>query len=684
MKSHYHQLAVIMFTDIVGYTKMMGLDEEIGLKTVHKNREIHKTLIEKHNGKWIKEMGDGVLAQFDSAYNATCCAIAIQQKAKKELNGKLRIGLHLGEVLVENGDIFGDGVNVASRIESITEPGGIFISEAVFKALKNRPEIRSRYIGEVALKNVEEPVKVYCIEEVDVAVPSLEKIQQLRKGHPTEKSTFRRFFRNPVFSGLLILLVIGVFTIQKIFDSRKDRTVQAIAILPFANFTGSEEEQYFVDMMHDAVITEVSRIGDLIVKSRTSVSQFKESNLSIPEIAKILNVDAILESSVSKTGDSVHMNVQLIQTRPVEDHIWADYFESDTRFIKSMYGELAKSVARAFNVQLTPLEDKLLTDKREVNPEAYKLYLNGQFHWNKLTKEDLDLAEKYFLKAVEIDPDYAEPYLGLSGIGGGKAQMGLISQEQARKDGEQYLQKALELDSGLWEARRRMAFYNIWGLWDFKKGMKEFRTTLQLNPSDAKTRAYYAQALCIAYRDHERADKEGAYAIEIDPLDNLYKGLYGQTLNLCRKFEKAERIFMDVLDSDPYNAIALSNLKTTYHMQKKHTKAYELWKTDNRKDSLAVMALENGYQAGGYQGALQAFAEYSIKKSSEKYVTPWRIFTIYVRAGMKDESLEWLQKAYEIHDPNMPYISTDPIFDYLREEPEFQNIVRQMNFPEAK
>ena len=299
-----------------------------------------------------------------------------------------------------------------------------------------------------------------------------------------------------------------------------------------------------------------------------------------------------------------------------------------------------------------------------------------------LSKEGLELAEQYYLKAIEIDPDYAEAYLGLAGVAGGSAQIGIISSEEARSRGEKLMEKVLELDSGLWQIHSNSAARHIWGLWNFEEGIKQYKTAIQLSPNDPFKRAYYAQALCIAYRDYERAEQQGAYAIKIDPIDNLYKALYGQTLNFCRKYDNAERIFKEILESDPTNAQTLSNLKTTYHMQKKYEEAFEIWKIDNRKDTLAVKVLKSGYESGGYQGALKAFAEYSIQKSSVQFVTPWRILTIYTRAGMKEEALDYLEKAYEAHDPNMPYISTDPIFDYLRDDPRFVAVYEKMNFPE--
>jgi adenylate cyclase len=680
MTSHSHQLAAIMFTDIVGYTALMGRDEEKALQLLDINRQIHKPLIKKYDGRWIKEMGDGMLAQFDSAYNAVKCAIEIQQKARKELPNKLRIGLHLGEIIVVNEDIFGDGVNVASRIESLTEPGGIFITEAFFQAIHNRTDIRTKYLGEVFLKNVDAPVKIHCLVHEHLALPGRERNRQLRKGAVHDNTTFKRFFKKSTFYILIIIFLIGLFTIRNLITVKEARTIQAIAVLPFANFTGSADEQYFVDMMHDAVISEISKIGEIIVKSRTSTLQFKDTNLTIPEIAKILNVDAIIESAVYKTGDSVYLNIQLIKARPVENHIWAQDYKRDTRHILSLYGDLAKTVAKEVEVQLTPSQEHLLTHTQEVNPEAYKAYLKGQFHWNKLSKEGLDSAAYYFSISRETDPGYALSYAGLSLVALARAQNGLIPYYEAAVDNIRFLEKAQELDSTEAEIYFLIAGFNTWGIWDFKKAESAFKKAIKLNPNNAMFRVYYSHLLCY-FQNYDEAVIQGKYALRLDPFNNLIKGIYGMTLNNCRKYGVADSLFNVVLKEEPYDAISISNLKSTYHMEKKYHQAYEVWKTDLRNDEDALAALEKGYEKGGYTQALENLADLTVERSKTRFVTPWRIFTLYTRAGNKDKAIEYLQKAYDVHDQNMPYIISDPIFDYLRDEPGFQQIVKKMNFP---
>ncbi len=677
------QLAAIMFTDIVGYTTLMGRNEEKGLALLRKNREIHKPLIEKYNGKWIKEMGDGVLAKFDSAYNATLCAIEIQKKSKKEFKGQLRVGLHIGDIVMENEDIFGDGVNIASRIESLADPGGIYLSEAIKSALHNHADIQTKYLGKVSLKNVDEPIRIYCVVGEDLHIPGSKKIKQLRSGIKKDNSIGRRFFKSPQFYVLITILIASLFSIQYWYAFKPPRVIQAIAVLPFTNLTGNSEEQYFVDMMHDAVIGEISKIGKLIVKSRTSTLQFRDTKLSIPEIARILNVDAIIESSVYKTGDSILMQVQLIQARPVEDHIWAQEFERDTRYILSLYGELAKTVANEIEVRLTPQEENQLTHHDEINPDALRAYAKGQFHWNKLSKEDLDIAENYFNLAKEIDPDYVLAYVGLASIGVGRAQMGLIPWHESAINSAKYMSKALELDSTLSEVHFMVAAFNTWGMWEFKSAKAEYIKGIEYNPNFAKSRVYYSHLLCIL-RDYEEAIRQCEYALRLDPYDNLIKGIFGMTLNFSRKYERAISILNEIREFDPYNGIALSTLRTSYHMIGKYDLAIDIWKVSYRKDSAAIKVLEEGYQQGGYEEALKNLANLLVDRSQTKieYVTPWKISTIYTRAGMKDEALEWMEKAYIAHDPNMPYIRTDPIFDHLHDDPRFQLLIKKMKFPE--
>ncbi len=678
------QLAAIMFTDIVGYTTLMGRDEEKGLALLRKNREIHLPLIEKHHGKWIKEMGDGMLAQFDSAYNAALCAIEIQQTAKKYFKGQLRVGLHIGDIVIENDDIFGDGVNIASRIESLADPSGIYLSESMYMVLHNHTDIKTQYLGEVSLKNVDESVRIYCVVGEDLYLPPPLKIRQLKSSVENETLTGTKFFSRPIFYVLLSILLISLFTIQYWYTVKPPRVIEAIAVLPFTNLTGNKDDQYFVDMMHDAVITELSKIGELIVKSRTSTLQFRETILTIPEIAKMLNVDAIIEASVFKTGDSVMINVQLIQARPEEDHIWTRIFERDTRHILSLYGELAKTVARDVEVQLTPQEEIQLTHTEEVNPEVYKLYLQGQYHWKKLSKKEIELSKEYFDMILEKDPDHALAHAGISIYYVAYAQMGHISFFEAAPKAKYHAERALEINDMLPEVHHAAAV-NAWIQWDWEQCLSEYKKTLELNPNFALIHAYVSQILIIMQKPEEGL-KEVEIAIELDPFSDLYKALYGWALLFAKKYDEAELILTKALADSPNSPMLLSTLRSVYHQKKMHPEALEMWKDSYKikNDSVAVEILSKGYVEGGYQMALQRLAELLLKRlnNGTEYVPEWNIGTIYTRAGKKEEAILWLEKAYESHSLNMPSIRVDPIFDFMRDDPRFQELIKKMNFPD--
>lgn len=686
MTTNTRQLAAIMFTDIVGYTALMGRDESKGISLLRKNREIHKPLIEKHQGKWIKEMGDGILAQFDSAYNATLCAIEIQKIAKKEFKGQLKIGLHIGDIIIENEDIFGDGVNIASRIESLADPSGIYLSESMYQALHNHTDIQMQYLGEVALKNVYEPVRIYCVVGEDLHMPSLLKIQQLKSsGIEKDNLTNRRFFKSPIFYVLISILLVFLFTIQYWHEVKTPRVVEAIAVLPFTNLTGNIDEQYFVDMMHDAVIGELSKIGELIVKSRTSTLQFRDTKLTIPEIAKILNVDAIIESSVFKTGDSVLIQVQLIQARPEEDHIWENkFFERDTRHILSLYGELAKTVASEVEVQLTPQEEDQLTHFEEVDPEIYKLYLQGQYHWKKLTKKDIKISKQYFDMVLEMDPDNALAHAGLAIYFVVYAQMGHISYFEAAPKAKYHVERALSVNDVLADVHQAAAF-SAWIQWDWEHCLPEYKKTLELNPNFALMRAYISELLIIMQYPEEGI-KEAEIAIELDPFNDTYKALYGKVLWFTKRYDEAEIVLNNALEESPNHPMLLSSLRSVYHLKKMYPEALEMWKDSYKikNDSIAVEVLSEGYAEDGYQMALQRLAELLSKRlnNGTAYVPEWNIGTLYTRAGKKEEALIWLEKAYESHSVNMPYIRVDPIFDFMRDDSRFQTLIIKMGFPD--
>ncbi len=681
MANIHHQLAAIMFTDIFGYTAMMGRDEVKALELLRQNRHIHKPLIEKYNGTWIKEMGDGVLAKFDSAYDAVRCAIEIQQTARRTFKGQLRIGLHLGEIVIENGDIFGDGVNIASRIESIAIPGGIFLSEPFWKALRSKLDIKTKYLGEVSLKNVDDPVGIYYVIGENIAIPGKFKIKEIRKGKIKEKTGIKKFFQSPLFYIFLILLVGALLTVKFWYNVQPNRPVKSLAVLPFSNLTGDQKAQPIIDMMHDAVIGELSKINELTVISRTSTHQFKDTRLGMPEIARMLNVDALIETSVLNSGDSIFMQVQLIKTRPKEEHLNAWEYERDARFIYSLYGDIAKSIAEEVEISLTPGEKEKLTHNQQVNPQVYKTYLEGRYHLLDLSKSEIEKSKEYFELVLKMEPDHALAHAGLSMFYGAYAQQGHISFFEAGPLSEYHAKLALTLNDQLPEVYQAAA-WNAWLQWDLDEYLPYFRKALELDPNFTDVLAFMGQALMIEDKKEEAIQKVKK-AVELDPLHDTYKALYGMCLYFAEHYDEGLEFLSEALKKDPDHVFLNSALRAVYHAKGMYQEEYESWvkKYSMIGDTLAVQKLKMGYEQGGYEKALENLTGHLIRNFNYTpgYVSAWQIATLFTRIEKKDEALQWLEKAYDLHSISLPFIFIDPLFDYMREDQRFKDLVEKMN-----
>ena len=670
------QLAAIMFTDIVGYTALMGSDEESALELLRTSRAIHKEAIGKYRGKWLKEMGDGVLAQFSSAVDAVQCALEIQKNARG-LGGKIRIGIHLGDVTIENEDVFGDGVNIASRIQSIADPGGIYVTESIHNAIRSQAGIHTMFLGEVGLKNVAYLVKTYFLVGDFLPRPDKAKLKELL--HTPDKQKSR-----PLIIGLGII-ILASFSIFWWITVNKEEDIRSLVVLPVENLTGNPEVDFYTEGIHDAINNEIGKISVLRVLSTRTSLKYRESNLSIPEIARELDVEGVIETSLLRVGDSIRIRVKLIRAVPEERQIWSQDFSRDIPHILSLYGDVASGIARELNIQLTTEQVFRLVSKQEVIPQAYEAYLRGMSYWYKLTKEDLDHALRYFELASEIDPNYAPAYSGVAMVWGARIQQGIMPGTEAIPKLKSLLIKALELDSTLTEVHYSLALFNTWWYWDWERAATAFKKTIELNPNHAGVRAFYSHYLNIVGKPGE-AIAQIEKGLDVDPVNPLFQSMYGMDLNYARKFDQAIVLLNNTLEKTPNDPNALSTLRSAYHNHKEFDKAYETFvrSYEVRNDEEAVLALKAGYVEGDYPLALTRLAELLIARSEFQYVTPWRIGTLYTRAGKNDAAVRYLSMAYDDHDANMPYINIDPIFDDLKSHPGFQELLAKMDFPNPR
>ncbi len=679
------RLAAIMFTDMVGYSALTQKNEALALELLEQHRELLRPIFPKHEGKEIKTIGDAFLVEFASAVRAASCAVEIQKAlvqhnaaAPPDKQIHVRIGLHVGDVIFQQNDVLGDGVNIASRIEPLASPGGICVSEDVARQIRNKIELPVLKLGKGELKNIEVPVGIYRIvlpwerRRLPFSERFVFRLQQKR----TRKVAV-------ALAAVVLLSGLGWWLVRERagLGGPVDGPIVSLAVLPLQNLMGDPEQEYFVDGMSEALIADLSKIGALKVISRTSVMQYKDARKPLREIARELGVDGIIEGSVLRADGRVRITAQLIRAA-TDTHLWAESYERDLQDVLRLQSEVAQAIAREIEIVVTPEEEARLASASTVNPEAYEAYLKGQFHWYKQSPQDYETALEYFQLALEKDPNYALAYTGIAAVWGGRQQHGLVPPREAGPRAKAAALKALELDSTLAEVHHRLAAVRVWTDWDWEGGEAEFRRALEINPNYAEARAVYSHLLMIMRRPEE-AMAQIERALELDPFNSFFQGMYGVDLIFVRRYDDAIVQFRNALRTAPNDLLAHYVLWDALHMKRRYEEALVEAKAhyDAAGDREAGEALARGYAEAGYPGAMSLAAETLAARSKLTYVSPFDIAHLYALAGENDRTLEWLERAYEERDPNMPYLSVIPVFDPLRDDPRFQDLLRRMDLP---
>jgi serine/threonine-protein kinase len=476
--------------------------------------------------------------------------------------------------------------------------------------------------------------------------------------------------------GVLLLGVGGWWVSIKL----ENHGIRRLGVLPFANLTNAPEQEYFAEGMHDALISELAQAGVPVI-ARTSVMQYQHTTKPARVIAAELNIDAVVEGSVARSADSVFIRAQLVDGG-TEQTLWAGTYGGDVRHVLNLQRQMTRAIVGELRLALTPQAELRLRSAPRVHPEAYEAYLKGMFHWRRSTLQDLQTAKQYFEFALLKDPQYALAHVGMAHVWIGLQQHGFVAASEATPLAKAAAAKALTLDSTIAEVHSTLAFIKCWSDWDWQGAETGFRQAIKLNRNDPQARAYYSHLLHIVGRPQEAMAQIDS-ALELDPLNSLFRSLYAMDLMYARRFDDAISLLRGTLQTEPTNTVALATLRSAYHEKGMYKEALEVWKAslEAKGDTVAKAALARGFADGGYSGALSRMAETLVMRSRTSHVTPWQIGTLYTRAGKKDEALDWLEKAFEARDPNVPYLSVDPIFDDLRANPRFQALIHRLNLP---
>ena len=676
--SSSRQLAAIMFTDIVGYTALMGRDEQKAFELLEKNRQIQKPIIEHYNGKWIKELGDGVMASFNTVSDAVAAAIKIQQICNAAKKFQLRIGIHLGEVVFEDNDVFGDGVNIASRLQAIANPGSIFISESVYNSISNKKEFHSKFFIEQRLKNVKEPVKIYQVVAEGVIVAHQQMVQRIRPG---------RNVLLLLISILIILITAYIFKGSLITSENGQQKnpegpgARSIAVLPFENMSADSSQEYLSEGITESIISDLAKIQGLLVIAGNSVFQYKGKSLNPVDIGKQLNVRYVLASSLQRSGEIVRINTKLIETEK-GFNIWADKFDKKIKDIFLVQDEISQHIIDSLKIAIAKRAEIPFKHPTE-NLEAFEHYLRGRYIFRKAGAGNfilIDSSIRLFEKAISLDPKFA---LAHAAMGKAYTTIFFIHDPDSKIEARAYvaIEKALSLDPGLAEAY--VAKGNLtWTLsngFPHEKAIKELKHAISLNPNlveahEALGGIYFHIGLL------DEALHELRTALTLDPASRFARPRVARIHWYQQKFDSALQGFSALPPTDwlREKAMVLLNLGKTDEAFKAIDQMAKVKQVENYDLAAAYAVL---YAATGRKKEAEEKIKVAIennKGSSHFHHAEHLIASAYALMGDAEAAVEWLQKTADHGLPCYPLFKDDPNLKSLRNDPGYISLMNKM------
>ncbi len=510
----------------------------------------------------------------------------------------------------------------------------------------------------------------------------LKGISNSPAGTPRPRS--RRMAIAGVLIGVLGLLV-GLY-MGGLLDRSPDSTsprIESLVVLPLDNLSGDPDQEYFADGMTEVLTSDLAKISAIKVISRTSAMRYKGTDKPLPEIARELNVEGVVEGSVMRAGDRVRITAQLIEAG-TDQHVWSESYERDLREVLTLQSEVARAIAQEIKVKLTAQEVTLLSRDRPVNSEAHEAYLRGRYHVEKASPEEVQKAIGYFQRAIEIDPSYAGGYSGLAFAYLYLAGWGYSPPGDAMAKAEEAALKAVELDDTDASARTTLGFVR-WSALDWAAAEQEFRKAIELNPGDAEAHGSYGLYLkSIGQQDEGLA--EAKRALELDPLSLRVSADLATHLIHLGRYDEAIEQSMKMLELAPDFHRPQTTLALAYRQKGMDKEAFEAGKKAVSVmfgDTRVAEAMDQGYAKSGLQGARLALAQELAERSKRKYVKPYFIAFYYALAERKEEALHWLERAYAERDIIMlGTLKIDTNWDFARSDPRFQDIMRRLNFPE--
>jgi TolB-like protein/class 3 adenylate cyclase len=560
------KLAAILSADAEGYSRLMGLDEESTIRTLTNYRSAMTTLIQQHRGRVVDAPGDNLLAEFASVVDAVNCAVEIQRELAErnvelpdERKMLFRIGINLGDVVDAEDRIYGDGVNITARLESLAEAGGICISGTAYDQVETKLDLEYEYIGEQEVKNIAKPVRAYRV----LSYPGAAAHRVIR----AKKAMGRKIRKAALTLAAVLVIAVGAVVIWDLYLRPSRPPIEAasaermafplpdkpsIAVLPFVNMSEDPNQEYFSDGITEDLITDLSKISGLFVIARNSVFTYKSKPILIHQVAEELGVRYVLEGSVRRAGDQVRINAQLIDAT-TGGHLWAERYDGKMENVFALQDRITQKIVSALEVKLTAGEEKQVARKETNSTEAYEAFLQGRAHYWQDTREDIVQAIPYLEQAVKLDPNYSRAYAALAASYwrcaslNWSSSLGLTSLETFEK-ARQYLQAAMKEPTPLahlvTSSMRSSAGR-------YQESIVEATRAIVLDANDPA--GYVAMAKALIYAG---SPAEGADAIQkAMRLNPHYPPMYLRALGFAQfgmeQFEEAAASYEEAIKRDP-------------------------------------------------------------------------------------------------------------------------------------
>jgi adenylate cyclase len=609
MAEHSHQLAAILFADIVGYTAMMQDDEELAVKKLTRFRDIMELISGELHGKIIQYYGDGSLILFPSATDAVEFAKLLQEDLQESPQVPVRVGIHMGDVLLQNGNVFGDVVNIASRIQGLAPTGGIYISETVYRNIENKKGLEAIFVKDEYLKNVKVAVGIYEV--------------LTRNSEP-----------------------VYISPLTKQADER-NIPANSIAVLPFENMSSDQEQEYFSDGLTEDIITQLSKIKSLKVVSRTSVMQYKKNPMPMKIIGRELGVAAILEGSVRRFEGHVRITAQLINAA-TDDHLWAESYDRPVKDLFTIQREVATSIAAVLNAKISNKENQNLDQTPTTDLHAYDLYLRGRFLIEKRSKADVMMARQLFQQSVDIDKKFANALSGLADTFLLASYRGYDEPARMLSIAKGHIDQAMKLDPDSGETHASLGYwYHQTFEWD--KAEKTYRKSISLNPNQSNVYLWLALIL------EAKGELEEAAVIYNKGCELNQLWIYltqNRVRSLANSGNQEEVIFLQrsLVDRFAHDAVlqkeSYADLSRLY------------WYFGNKEEAIKAAV------RSGNQGLVEFYRNkditrlileteecYSKMTQNGEYISNFWKGMDYAKTGAREKALECFNKAIELKEP---------------------------------